>query len=82
MGEFSAFEGGDKAIADEVRRDIAIANSYSKSLMSILMTTMHTHQLHARISLIYASRSRSTACSIIGVAQFSLNFINTTSYFS
>ncbi|OAX39496.1 hypothetical protein K503DRAFT_769445 [Rhizopogon vinicolor AM-OR11-026] len=26
MGEFSAFEGGDKAIADEVRREIAITN--------------------------------------------------------
>jgi hypothetical protein len=26
MGEFSAFEGGDKAIADEVRHEIAIAN--------------------------------------------------------
>ena len=26
MGEFSAFEGGDKAIADEVRREIAVAN--------------------------------------------------------
>jgi hypothetical protein len=26
MGEFSAFEGGDRAIADEVRREIAVAN--------------------------------------------------------
>jgi hypothetical protein len=26
MGEFSAFEGGDKAIADEVRREIAVTN--------------------------------------------------------
>jgi hypothetical protein len=26
MGEFSMFEGGDKAIADEVRHEIAIAN--------------------------------------------------------
>jgi hypothetical protein len=26
MGEFSMFEGGDKAIADEVRYEIAIAN--------------------------------------------------------
>jgi len=26
MGEFSAFAGGDKAIADEVRHEIAIAN--------------------------------------------------------
>jgi hypothetical protein len=25
MGEFSMFEGGDKAIADEVRYEIAIA---------------------------------------------------------
>jgi len=26
MGEFAMFEGGDKAIADEVRHEIAIAN--------------------------------------------------------
>jgi hypothetical protein len=26
MGEFSMFEGGDKATADEVRHEIAIAN--------------------------------------------------------
>jgi hypothetical protein len=26
MEEFSMFEGGDKAIADEVRHEIAIAN--------------------------------------------------------
>ncbi|OAX38194.1 hypothetical protein K503DRAFT_770733 [Rhizopogon vinicolor AM-OR11-026] len=29
MGEFSAFEGGDKTIADEVRHEIAVANGES-----------------------------------------------------
>jgi len=76
MVEFSAFEGGDKAIADEVRREIAIANSEVIDVDSDDDDGNDDDNAHSSITrtdLLDLCRRIEVGCMQYGDPQFSLN---------
>lgn len=75
MGEFPAFKGGDKAIADEVRREVAIA---SGEVIEIDSDDDDDDDDSAAVSITWTDllnlcRQLEVGCMQYGDAQFSLN---------
>jgi hypothetical protein len=72
MGESPTYEGGDKAIADEVRREIAIANGKILDIDSD-SDDDDVHESITRTDLLDLCQRLEVGCMQYGDPQFSLN---------
>ncbi|KAG2033937.1 hypothetical protein BDR03DRAFT_1094037 [Suillus americanus] len=76
MGEFPAFEGGDKAISDEVRREVAIASGDVIEIDSDDDDNDSAAASVTRTDLLHLCQPLEVGCMQYGDPQFSLNLLS------